>query len=163
MKEKKQHTNWYTGATLYLTSAVLIWLISYLLSAIIMGTLHAGVLEELIRTFGNPIAISLTAVYLATILSEVLSIPFGVEYGVKYIRKTQILKDENKILKATIIWFILFALLGFVLQVVTDKMALGLTYSIISLLIRAFVFYFYTKKYLLKSSSCSQTEKTSMA
>ena len=133
MKEKKQSAYWYIAATHYLTSG----LAMPFLVALVLG----------IPAF---LLIGKDDVLLSVIVNSVLwfiGIWLGVIYSSKYLAKTYIIKDSNKVIKLATIYL---AVLGSLFRI--DKMDKGITLGIavdfILFIGIVSAFYFFSKKYV---------------
>jgi len=133
MKEKKQSANWYIAATHYLTSGFAV--------PFVMGLF-----------LGIPVAfvIGKENILLGVIVSSMiwfLGTWLGVIYSAKYLAKTYIIKDSNKIIKLSTIYL---AVLGGLYRL--DKIDKGITTAyivdIILFAVIVFIFYYSSKKYI---------------
>lgn len=133
MKEKKQSANWNIAATHYLTSG----LAMPFLVAIVLGIptfLIIGKDNALLEVIAN------SALWL-------LGIWLGVRYSAKYLAKTYIINDNNKVIRLATIYL---AVLGGIVRI--NKMDKGISLEIavdfVLFIGIVIAFYLFSKKYV---------------
>jgi hypothetical protein len=138
MNELKKSANWNIAATHYLTAGFAIPFLIHLVSGIFISSLRIT----------SPSIVSFIG-----LLISALSIWLGVMYSVKYLKKTYLITENNKIVMLSTIYFVVLGLGYLLFYCITLGLTSNLLFAFVTFVVEAALFYFASKKYLQNTSS----------
>ncbi|PIZ96295.1 MAG: hypothetical protein COX80_01805 [Candidatus Magasanikbacteria bacterium CG_4_10_14_0_2_um_filter_33_14] len=135
-KNKKEVKDWYISATHYLTSGFIIpFFVGLLAFVIIFYT--AG--EENFPKFVLPLS-----------FLWLVSLWFGVIYSSKYLEKTYIIKNSDKIINLSTLYFLI---IGILYRMYNFSLEVDYFIDFLFFFVAVLVFYFASKKYLKNNAT----------
>ncbi|HBX49541.1 MAG: hypothetical protein UR66_C0004G0120 [Candidatus Moranbacteria bacterium GW2011_GWE1_35_17] len=144
MKEKKQSANWYIAATHYLTAGFAIPFVIGLIVGIPVF-LILGKDEILLSNAVN-------------LISAPIIVWLGVMYSAKYINKTYLIKDSQKIINLATIYLVIIAGGLNMRSAIMDNFDVVSILGIVRVVAMAIVFYITSKKYIKNTDELVVTQ-----
>jgi NADH:ubiquinone oxidoreductase subunit K len=143
MKEKN---NWYVAMIYYLIAGLAVpFSVLFLAEFFIFGILAVLGLSPLLLAPN-----ALTIIMGAELILWIFAIWFGAMNSAKYLSKTYVINDKNKIIKIATIYFIVLRTIYFLYGIIAEKIV-GLNvilFNAITILLATIFFYFFSKKYI---------------
>src|SRR3989344_2696557 len=139
-KERKQSADWNIAVTHYLTAGFAIPFLVGLAWFLI------------VRILGLQLGVIM--LYIFSLLLVVIAIWGGVKYSADYLKKTYIIKNKDRIIKTATIYMVVLVLGYYLISFYMVRFRGGLIsktdliYTGISIPIRIFLFYIFSKKYI---------------
>lgn len=160
MAEKKESKDWYIAMTHWLTSGFAIPLLVGLVVGLPVTVLIGVVMGMMGMSEDVALKFAVFVVPITWLAVGVLGIWLGVKYSARYLAKTYIIRDSQKIVKLATIYLAVLGGIWRLIGLVRNGFALEAILSLVFFAVIVYLFYTFSKKYV-KNTDFSEGVDTS--